>query len=465
MHYKSEKKHSKKSRKLPKRMKGQESFFDDNLEYGQDESSYSNKTLNRDHEAPDASIRTPRRLKTDISLDSDISERPETNGQIRTSLKHGGEEVERPDRNHSPRRARRNDLDSGNERNTEHQEYHLTETRVPRRMKQQDFFTDYGQAAEPATDRRNDDTPKRMKSEGLDVNDRQMQNFSDAQRQQGFHISDRSSVQYPGTVKSEEPEEDRKYAHQRREKPIKRGTQRKKISGAWIMLICLGLLTLVSLLAWDIFKVSKVEINGLSHIPYADVVALSGIQFKQNVFMVDFDNIRSNIETNPILEVIDIRRVLPSTIIIDISERKAIAVLSYIGRTVVLDKDCNVVGISGETIPEGMMIVKGVEIKDYTLGREIVLHDVNKQDILKVLLSAFEDNGSSQYISEIDITKTDYIVLKSTMGLEIRIGSTQNLAKKCILINALVPQLHHDGKTTGVFHVMDINTAHYVDGQ
>lgn len=109
--------------------------------------------------------------------------------------------------------------------------------------------------------------------------------------------------------------------------------------GIWLAhLVCTGIallglwhvvtLTGGHLLSAPGFAIKAIELQGTTHLSQADVERIAGIRVGDNVFKVGLDDVRARLLAEPWIAGAEVRRRLPGTYSIRITERKAIALLA-----------------------------------------------------------------------------------------------------------------------------------------
>lgn len=232
--------------------------------------------------------------------------------------------------------------------------------------------------------------------------------------------------------------------------------------GVYFIIILVVAVVAVVLISWDKFTVREIEINGIEKVNYLEVIHLSKIEYMSNIFTIDLKEVESNIEQNPILDVIDTKRNLPDTIIITVVEREPIAAIKTGDKYIVIDKDLTVLGIHETSSTPDKSEIVGTAVSSYLLGEEVVLQKEIHTKKLKMLLTAIEDTDTEALIDRIDLSFTENIKLYSNAGYEIQIGSTDNIENKCLWIKTMIPKLLEEGRQGGTLYITNVNTAHYI---
>jgi cell division septal protein FtsQ len=108
----------------------------------------------------------------------------------------------------------------------------------------------------------------------------------------------------------------------------------KKMSRA---VVCLSLASLVILLGYEasslfarasFFKLEKIEVSQLNKLTRADVIAQAGIKPGEDLLGLHLGRMGEQLSKNPWVEKVKIRRYLPHTITIEITEQEPMAVAS-----------------------------------------------------------------------------------------------------------------------------------------
>jgi cell division protein FtsQ len=121
-------------------------------------------------------------------------------------------------------------------------------------------------------------------------------------------------------------------------------TQSRLISGLRTGLGVSLVVACAAVLAWALhrhvttsprFGVARFEVTGNDHLPVDAVVAQSGIPLGGNVFAVDLEAARARLLANPWIERATLARRLPGTIVVQVTERRAAALIAMGDRLLV----------------------------------------------------------------------------------------------------------------------------------
>ncbi len=189
----------------------------------------------------------------------------------------------------------------------------------------------------------------------------------------------------------------------------------------WGLVIIL-LVALFFLINSSLFNVSQITVEGNVNISSQDIIALSGITNETNVFRIDEESAKSNIETNGYLVVENIKRIFPSEVKIKVRERIAVAQIGTINGYYVIDKE----GIALNLVPtkqEGLVAVTNFQIAEPAYAQKIIGETEDKTNGLLYVLEAIEAYKLQGKITGIDLGNPQKIMLTYQGNIQIQIGS------------------------------------------
>ena len=93
------------------------------------------------------------------------------------------------------------------------------------------------------------------------------------------------------------------------------------------VLVLLALAAAAAFFGYKTLRAERFEVRGNSAVPASEIIALSGIQEGEHFLSIDFEAARQALAANPYLQVNDIYFDFPDTVVIDVSERQAVAVI------------------------------------------------------------------------------------------------------------------------------------------
>ena len=199
------------------------------------------------------------------------------------------------------------------------------------------------------------------------------------------------------------------------------------------ILLCIA--AVIAFLLSPVFDISRVEVTGNSYYSDEEVVNMSGVQKGVNLFLhPQKRQIKAALETNPYFSKIKVHRRLPSTLRIDVTERKQVAAVKY-GNSYVVISGSGLVLRTTKIDPK-LTILTGLTLSRIRVGRKITA--VEKQTLEKTLeMVNVMDRGDLYFkkikMSDRYIDAYDTLIVRGTpsqMKEEIEKGNLQKVVNK-----------------------------------
>lgn len=142
---------------------------------------------------------------------------------------------------------------------------------------------------------------------------------------------------------------------------------KKTLSAFFLVALFLGLIFGLHYLLFSlakrqgIFEVQSIEVNGATYSRKSDIIRYSGIEWGDSLFDVDLLTAAAKTTDHPYISFAVVKRIPPSTILIEVTEQSPIAVVSDGENSYVCDKDGNVMETGSAT---GLPLLR----TDYTVS-------------------------------------------------------------------------------------------------
>lgn len=235
----------------------------------------------------------------------------------------------------------------------------------------------------------------------------------------------------------------------------------KHRNGIWVLLILLLLISSLVYIGSEKFSIKKITVLGNEKIEYNDIVNISGIQKGENILMVNINEVKSRLQSNPYISVKTIQRKLPDQIVISIKERKPAAAIEYIGSYIIIDNDGIILDIIKSADKNKYPLVNGLKVSSYKVGQRLQTSDPYQLIYLCSALDSLYTQKLDGFIAEINVENPENIYFVSQYGLRIIIGQAVDIPKKIIWIKQILPQLSAKDKTKGILDVSAGTSASY----
>lgn len=183
------------------------------------------------------------------------------------------------------------------------------------------------------------------------------------------------------------------------------------------------------------FQLKYIVVQGNRHLKERDVIKLAGISPGTNIFQADLRQGRENLLTHPLIKKATLYRRLPATVVIDITEREPVAVISDRDRLLLVDEE----GYCLEEIKEGCLREKlpfltGKGIRSGRPGEKIV--DSPGQLGLNYMVALAPD--LREKVAEAHVASSQNVIFYMADHYQVRFGGIEKLEEKVKLLENIL---------------------------
>ena len=213
----------------------------------------------------------------------------------------------------------------------------------------------------------------------------------------------------------------------------KRQNGKRSSPMAYIPLAAVLVLIIVIFGVSVFFRVTVIEVTGGSRYTADEIIAASGIQTGDNLFLINSDAVWLRIKASkPYISSVRIERRIPDVAVITVTESVAFAVLMQGNDCWIIDSTGRILGRTDFAGTEGLIRVSGLSFVNPKEGAQVEVSD-NYSTQLGYMLDIFKaihDAGMSRDITNLDITNISAISFVYKGGVNVRFGGGENAAKK-----------------------------------
>lgn len=223
-------------------------------------------------------------------------------------------------------------------------------------------------------------------------------------------------------------------AKERREK-LRQIRRKQQLQMGLIFVIIAGLLaSFIWLFSSDLFKIKKVKITGTKHLNDSQIEKAAAVSPKTSLIRVPVKEIEGRLLKNPWIKSVEISRSFPNTLIIEISERKAIALVPVSDGLAAVDCDGLVLEKRPDIDRVNLPLIKDLKVNKVKIGKRIQSSAFSNAISC---LGHLEDQLRSS-LSIISASSVDKLSLYTKEGIEILYGKAENVEKKNYILKKLL---------------------------
>ena len=233
-----------------------------------------------------------------------------------------------------------------------------------------------------------------------------------------------------------------------------------------IMLIASFLMLFIAGIGASIFfKVTEIEVLGVSTYTPQDVIDASGIELGDSLFLINDNQMDINIRNAlPFVKTVRIIRTIPNKVTIEVTENVAVAYIQLDNTYWTIDSEGKILKRLSMP-PVGLIQIKGLTPISPEEGKKLDLGETGSTALTYLidLLTAIESEGLSGEIREIDMTNLGNITFNYGERFTVSFGRGDNSLDKIRLIKKAIEGLGESEK--GTIEITEDNQARFVPNQ
>lgn len=210
-----------------------------------------------------------------------------------------------------------------------------------------------------------------------------------------------------------------------------------------------------------LFNIKTIEVEGNELVSDNEIISLSQIKIQENTFTLSKKKVRDRIKENAYIENITMIRKLPSTITLQIEERKPAYLLEYAGSYVYVDKQGYLLEINSEKLELPILQGAVTETAEFVVGNRLNKEDLVKLSTVLKIMELARNNEMESIITRIDIEdEENFKIIMETKEKTAHLGEASNLNTKILTIKAILEKT--EGKAGDILVNMDLNKEYPV---
>ena len=240
----------------------------------------------------------------------------------------------------------------------------------------------------------------------------------------------------------------------------KRRKRIKKIKFFVKLILLIGIIAggITFALTSPIFNIKSINILNNNKIPSDTIISLSGLKNEENIFKFYKRNIIEKIKENPYIEDVEIKRKLPNTVEINVTERVEAYNIEYMGKYAYINTQGYILEISENN--KNMPIIQGTTTKkeDIVPGNRLNNEDLQKLEQVIKITSSIKEAGLDGQVITIDISdEKNYSIYLNDEKKMVYLGDGSNLSNKMLYVQAIIEK--EKGKEGEIFVNRDLNSG------
>ena len=318
--------------------------------------------------------------------------------------------------------------------------------------------------------------PKKSKEENIDLyrfnngEEENIENLMERKKEREKRVRERNNIQKEEnefdfdteTVigmtnknnKKKQDEMKKEFAKKQR----KRDKRLKRIKFFLKLILLIGVVSGIIAFATcsPIFNIQNIEVINNKQLSPETIISLSELSIGQNIFKFWGNDVENKIKANAYIENVELKRVFPNKIQIDIQEREPKFSVPVLGEYAYISTQGYILEINQNQL--NLPIINGISTKEEEIkpGNRMDNKDLTELEVILKIMNAMKENQLDKEVTTIDISnKNDYIIYMQNEKKKIHLGDVSNLSNKMLYVIAIINE--EKGKEGEIFANGDLN--------
>lgn len=224
-----------------------------------------------------------------------------------------------------------------------------------------------------------------------------------------------------------------------KEREIKKINTKKLVISFFILLVIM-IAWLIYFLTTPMFNIANIEVTGNKKNSIETYISLSKIELNTtNIFGITESGISKNIKENPYVESVEMKRKLPNTLQINITEREVAYQAKYNDKYIYMDKQGYILEINNEKKNTTKILGLSSVKEALTEGQRLNNEDLLKLDTVLKIVNYCNYNSIENKISSINVSDiSNYIVNFDKEGQIAYLGDASNLSERILWLKTIL---------------------------
>jgi len=227
-----------------------------------------------------------------------------------------------------------------------------------------------------------------------------------------------------------------------------------------IFILILVVIAIWGILHTKLFSVKNIVVLNNNHLTKEEIISISGINQGDNIYKRSAKEIKKALFENAYIEDVTIKKKLPNTIEIDITERNINYMIQFSDTYVYLSNQGYMLEQTSEKANVPIIVGLSTDQNSVVIGGRLNNEDLSKMNRIIKICELAKVNELSEFISKIDISnEKNYVVEMESRGKVINFGDCSNysdLNTKMLYLTSILAVT--DNSKEEIFLNVDLNT-------
>lgn len=226
---------------------------------------------------------------------------------------------------------------------------------------------------------------------------------------------------------------------------------------SFLLLIILFLYICVS---GKLFNLEEIVLKGNNNINKSDIMKITSIKLGNNIFKYNISKIENDILKNSYINYVEVKRMLPNKLAIDIKENTEDVVLKHDNKYVYMQSDGLILKSQKNNTNKTLPIIKGIDIVSCNVGEVIKIKDEKNLNKILNIIDELKNNNMLREINYINVEK-DLVKINIKENIETILKLDESISYNVKRLKEILIDLKSDGINRGNIDLKNKEQAIY----
>lgn len=227
-----------------------------------------------------------------------------------------------------------------------------------------------------------------------------------------------------------------------------------------LFILILIIIAIYGILHTRLFSVKNIVVLNNNHLTSEDVISISGVSLGDNIYKKSTKDIKNALFKNSYIEDATIKKKLPNTVEIDVTERNINYMIQFSDTYVYLNNQGYMLEQTTEKANVPIIVGLSTDQNSVVIGGRLNADDLSKMNKIIKICELAKINELNDLITKIDISdEKNYVVEMESRGKVINFGDCSNysdLNTKMLYLTSILAVT--DNSREEIFLNVDLNT-------
>jgi len=213
----------------------------------------------------------------------------------------------------------------------------------------------------------------------------------------------------------------------------------KKSRSKKLLFLIVSVVAVFAVLFSPVFNIKQINVTEMKKYTKEEICSMIGVEIGENLFAFSSGNAKKILSADTYVEGVKITKSFPSTINVEIDERKVRGYVPYMDSYLYIDEYGRVLEIKG-SFTDPLPVVTGLDFDRFQLGQKIEADNKDAFDVVVVIAQVMTKYEMLDTVVKLDVSDTEKITAYVNK-IEINLGSIANCDEKIRTMAEVVKQI------------------------